>query len=843
MPRPCLQNLLLCVIGFAPITLLADLDLDTNGRSDIWERVYNSALLNGNADDDRDGHTNAEEVLAGTNPRDAYSRLELSIGQMGANDVCLEWSSQPGKVYSLWTSSDMSPDSWVLQNIFNAFDYSMEAVMALDDGTFYYLEVGDVDTDGDGLNDWEEHHLGFDPLKPHTLNLPADDFTRATTAAAASNTLSISVVDAETSEAWPEPASFVIRRSGGFEALTVNMEIAGSALNGVDYASIPAQLEIPFGETAVSVDVIPLEDALSEGSESVVLTLQTSPGYAIDNASASVTISDTSGVPSAEEAARFLTQATFGPTDELIAEVQALGIEGWIDAQFAEPVGQHQPILDAIDWVAEGGGPYAHHKMRAWWANAMHAPDPLRQRIAMALSEILVISDNSALANTPRGMLNYYDMLLANAFGNYRELIEDVTFHPTMGVYLSHRGNQPPDPDQNRFPDENYAREIMQLFTIGLWMLNEDGTLQLDVNQEPIPTYNNADITNLARVFTGMSWAYGDTDNYWQFFWPQMPDGVDFDENYTLPMKLWNGPYTRWVETSPDVWEQREFYHHDQEAKTLLGVHLPANDPDNPDPDYPANDIDRALDVLFQHQNVGPFIGKLLIQRLVTSNPSPAYVSRVAAAFADNGNGVRGDMRAVIKAILLDPEARDYAQSNLATHGMLREPYLRLVALCRTFNAASSSGLYEIYWIEDDYGMQPLSSPSVFNFFQPYYQAPGQIKDLGLVSPEFQITNAITGITVPNHFYRSIMNRLNWHDDDTREVFFDFTDAIAEVSDVNALIRYLDLRMTYGQMSHTMRELLYISLTRPDIVNRSDEDKARLGIYLVAVSPEFSVMR
>lgn len=823
------------------------LDQNTNGQSDIWENLFDASTLIPDQDDDDDGFTNAEEAEAGTNPFDPVSKPAADVEMMPntGDEYCITWQGTTGKRYTIWTSPTMAPGSWVIESIFSGAEQAQEAFIALGDSpSFIRLEIEDIDTDADGLNDWEEARLGYDANRANSMRLPTNDYDRAVAAAGATNTLNIAAVDSTTSETWPEPAVFAIRRSGGIDAITVNLSFTGTATAGSDYTAHPVTIDIPLGTDTVWVEIVPLTDALNEGDETVTLTLLTGTNYTLGaDTSADITIEDDTGATTEAEAARFLTQATFGPTPALIQEVQTLGIEGWIDHQFTQSIGEHQPILEAIDWVAEGGGPYAFHKMRPWWQQAMNAPDPLRQRIALALSEILVISDNGALEGTSRGMLNYYDMLLANAFGNYRTLIEDVTYHPCMGIYLSHRGNRPPDPELGRFPDENFAREIMQLFTIGLWMLNQDGTLELDNEGAAVPTYNNVDITNLARVFTGMSWGQGDTSVHWEFFWPEVPDGFNYDDFYVVPMTVWNGPYTVWTEVEPDVWEPQEVYYHDQGAKTLLGNILPANDPAAPEANYQFNDIDRALDALFNHQNIGPFIAKLLIQRLVTSNPSPAYVGRVSAAFADNGSGVRGDMQAVIKAILLDTEARDPAMSEVATYGMLKEPYLKLVSLARSFDAASQSGIYEVYWNGRDYGMQPLSSPSVFNFFQPYYQPPGEIKDSGLVAPEFQIVNAVTGITTPNSLFGSIWYQITWGDDATRHVDFDFTDEIALADDPNALLEHLDMIMTYGQMSNELRELLYFTLTRSDVVNRPDAERAQLAIYLIATSPEYSVMR
>ena len=340
-----------------------------------------------------------------------------------------------------------------------------------------------------------------------------------------------------------------------------------------------------------------------------------------------------------------------------------------------------------------------------------------------------------------------------------------------------------------------------------------------------------------------MSWGAGNTDVRWEFFWPDVPDGYNYDDFYVSPMKMWNGPFSESFQHPSGQWDTREVFYHDQGSKTVLDVDLPANDPSAPEDDYAYRDVGRALDTLFNHQNTGPFISKLLIQRLVTSNPSPEFIGRVASAFADNGSGVRGDMQAVVKAILLDPEARSYSVSEDPHYGMQKEPYLRFVSIARAFDAASESGIYEVYWLNDQYGMTPLSSPSVFNFFSPNYQPSGPIKDAGLVAPEFQITNEVTGILVPNHFFGSIWYQISWNGTHpNREVFFDFSEEIALIDDTDALLEHLDITLLHGQMSNELRELLYFTLTRPDVTNQSDTERTKLAIYLTVSSPEFAIM-
>ena len=328
-------------------------------------------------------------------------------------------------------------------------------------------------------------------------------------------------------------------------------------------------------------------------------------------------------------------------------------------------------------------------------------------------------------------MANYYDLMVRHAFGNYRDLLYDVATHPVMGIYLSHLGNRKADSAKKIYPDENFAREIMQLFTLGLWRLNSDGTRQRDANGEFLATYNNSDITELARVFTGLS--LGNNSNF-----------DLYPRDFTRPMKMWDAE-------------------HDCNAKTLLsGLQLPARLASAGNLGLAGlADVNAAVSNLFVHPNVGPFIGRQLIQRLVTSNPSTRYVARVAAAFADNGVGVRGDMKAIVRAILLDAEARDPDRMLQSTWGKLREPLLRVVNYARAFNAASIEGYYPISQFTLDHLQDPMSPPSVFNFFLPTHSPPGPLTQLGLVAPEFQIINASTAITGPNYFWNSIPGDLH----------------------------------------------------------------------------------
>ena len=344
-------------------------------------------------------------------------------------------------------------------------------------------------------------------------------------------------------------------------------------------------------------------------------------------------------LPNHNAASRFLAQATLGYDMNDISQVMSMGLEDWIDNQLAIPmpntlldqIGLYYEFVESKLGTFDGASRYLFWEY-AWWQYHMTSSDYLRQRVAFALSEIWVISEKSSIGDNPVALADYYDVLLEHAFGNYRDLMQAITYHACMGVYLTYMKNPKTDLSINQFPDENYARELMQLFTIGLFELNNDGTRKTDDQGNYIPTYDNDDIAEFSKVFTGLAW--GDSDIFRRY-------GPMRDSSYVLDMQMFD--------TS-----------HEPGIKYLLngGTTTTAA------PAVNGNlDISEALDNLFNHPNVGPFVGYKLIQRLVTSNPSPAYIDRVASVFNDNGNGVRGDMAAVVKAILLDPEAINCSQT------------------------------------------------------------------------------------------------------------------------------------------------------------------------------------
>jgi uncharacterized protein (DUF1800 family) len=833
------------------------LDRNNNGLNDAWEMLFQGSSLAPNEDSDGDGFSNLAESRAGTNPLDPSSFPALQIATRGAGGSRLSWDRIPGKHYRILTSSNLFGGGWT-EEITDTGDNPLPVSDTR--YQFFRLAVDDVDSDGDGLNDYEERVLGLDPRSAHSERFQQTDMQRASTALAAANVINISAIDPRLNERWPDPGVVAFRRNGGIGPVTLHFAISGTATPGTDYSvSNTTNIYLPPGARETWLEFKPIADNDdSEPTETIIVTLLPGTGYTLGtNTTATLTLENqtaTSGV-GAKEAARFLIQAAFGPNQdspddpddipENVEEVMALGIEGWIDDQFTRPVGRIQPF---VDWAIPQAAKlqlYGDIKEYSWWSRAMEVPklrpddtstiltDPLRQRLAFALSQIMVVSDRlEDLAVEPRGMANYYDVLVNNAFGNYGDLLLEVALHPCMGLYLSDLGNKKADPVHQVYPDENFAREIMQLFTIGLWELNPDGTRKLDPEGQPIPTYDNHDITELARVFTGL--AFGGTNANFGL-WPR---------DFTQPMKMWDA-------------------YHDCDAKTLLGgLQLPSRTSSAGNQGLAGMaDVRAAVANLFNHPNVGPFIGTQLIQRFVTSNPSPQYVSRVSAVFADNGQGVRGDLKAVIKAILLDPEARDGAKMSDPHFGKMREPFLRFVNFARAFNAASPSGLYILDQFDLDHMEEPMSAPSVFNFFMPNYRPPGALTEQNLLAPEFQIVNASSVIAAFNHYWNSILGDLHrWgagsanysvklNLDQEMKMVVPANVISQDVPNVqpfdpDPLIRRLDLVLTGGQLSPRQFQIIRETLERLPRPNwQWHREYLRVAIYLVITSPEFSIMK
>lgn len=508
------------------------------------------------------------------------------------------------------------------------------------------------------------------------------------------------------------------------------------------------------------------------------------------------------------DAASFAQQATFGLPYAGIETLAADGKEVWLDRQFALPVEDHLSV--AVDFFnrREGGEFDAFEddieflvfaRRLAWWHRAITAEDVVRQRVAFALSQIFVVSDNVDELNIyPNALSGYNDVLLRNAFGNFRVLLKEVALHPAMGVFLSHLNNRKADAVANTFPDENFAREVMQLFSIGLFELNPNGTQKTDSANNSIPTYNNQDIREFAKIFTGLSWGgEGAT------FGKEEPD-------FSVPMQMFEGE-------------------HEPGSKLLLnGQVVPAGQSGD-------QDIDSAIDNLFQHPNVGPFIGRQLIQRLVTSNPTPAYIERVSNAFANNGNGVRGDMQAVLRAILFDDEAQGVGAPDY--FGRVREPVLRYASVLRQFGANSDDGfIAEIGYRLQFLGKQhPFSSPSVFNFYLPDHSPQGALAEQGLVAPELQIMTSAAIINMSNVFDLMFLSETPTEaPEPLASTRLDFSDYVEVAGDVDALLDRLDIVVTAGTLSVETRSVVASILNDiPDI-----EFRTQMAIYLVLISPD-----
>ncbi|TDR40009.1 uncharacterized protein (DUF1800 family) [Tahibacter aquaticus] len=510
------------------------------------------------------------------------------------------------------------------------------------------------------------------------------------------------------------------------------------------------------------------------------------------------------------EAARFLTQATFGPTTAEIAKVRAMGYSAWIDQQMNQvAMTAARPHMEAVSaaMVAAGGTDTIgqNQRMSRWFHSAVTAPDQLRQRAAYALSQIFVIADtNGSISGEPIQMSEYWDLLARNAFGMYRTLLDEVSYNPSMGKFLSHFRNR--KAATGREPDENYAREVMQLFSIGLYERNLDGSPLLSSGQ-PVPTYDQNTISNYAKVFTGFAYNNAGTNLF---------GGT----NTYLPMSC--------VATE-----------HDVTAKVVVGnTTIPAGQ-------SCANDVRDGLNLLASHANVGPFIARQLIQRFTTSNPSPAYITRVAQKFNNNGDSERGDLAAVIKQVLLDTEARNNTPP--ATFGKVREPLLRLTAVLRAWPfqlpAATAYGEIRMGMTNPTgaYAQRPLGAATVFNFYEPDYQHPGPLADANQFAPEMQIINEGTTYSISNsladYTFRYYVGMTN---PPTDRPLIDVT-ALAALATPAAMVEDVNQRMFYGAMSSNTRTTLTNMLSFMN--GATPSEKARSLLQIAAMSPEFATQR
>ena len=568
-----------------------------------------------------------------------------------------------------------------------------------------------------------------------------------------------------------------------------------------------------------------------------------------------------------EAASLLASRATFGMTYDEIVKMAEKGLDEWLDEQLNMECtsfvkweddlvkmyedGEFDEFIDIADinveededhnqaWeIVRHFGPF--HTI--WYMAARYGKDQLCQRVAWALSQIFVINTGTVY-ELPYSYTSYYDILTSNALGNYRELIEDVTYSNQMGVMLSHVNNSRSRPERNRFPDENYARELMQLFSIGLFELNVDSSFKTDSSGDWISTYDGNDITDLARVMTGFAF---DGEN------------AQFDENYGWTFD-WRHPMT--------IMD----YHHDKEEKVILGdTTIPAGQ-------WGYQDVEDALDAIHEHPNVGPFIGRQLIQRLVTSNPVPEYVQRVAEAFNDDGQGVRGNLKHVVKTILTDPEATSPSQPD--HFGKLREPMLRLMNLHRMFPTVvvgdDDRGLTKPFYQPSFWFytriQSPLRAPSVFNFYSPFHSPKGDLSDNELVAPEFQIFDMLTSIDLSNIVWdrlvgdefekqegdlvrdtsRTWFRTYAYEDEEGNTVWWhpllshDISDYV-ELADTPAdLVDRLDLVMAHGTLdSETRRQFIHRIGQVPVSADDSEGDyrfRVFFAIWYMSSLPEYIV--
>jgi uncharacterized protein (DUF1800 family) len=512
------------------------------------------------------------------------------------------------------------------------------------------------------------------------------------------------------------------------------------------------------------------------------------------------------------DAARFLTQATFGPTTAEIAKVRSLGYSLWIDQQLAKSPTLARPFMDQVSTAMTAGGQTIGHNQRLdrWFWTAAYAPDQLRQRMAYSLSQIFVISDqNGTLAGEPIQTTEYYDLLTRDAFGLYRTLLDDVTWNPSMGKYLTHfRNRGSPGHDA----DENYAREILQLFSIGLIERDDSFTALTDANG-PIPTYDQNVITNFAKLFTGF--------------------------NYADATNIFNGTNT-YLHMSCIAAE------HNATAKQVLGGLIIAAGQSC------ATDVSDGLNIISSHANVPSSIARQLIERYTSSNPSPAYIQRVAMVFKNNGFAERGDLGSVLKAILTDPEARAAPTTN---SGKVREPLLRLTALWRAWDAVAPAPtsfgevLMGMTNPMPTYGQRPLGAATVFNFYEPDYQQPGPIEDANLYSPELQIINEGSAYTISNSLYTYTWNSyVGMTNPPTTRPLINLAPLTALVANPAAMVELANQRMLYGSMTTNTRNTLtsmitFMGTSPPTGGGATATEKALSLIHLVAISPEASVQR
>jgi uncharacterized protein (DUF1800 family) len=564
----------------------------------------------------------------------------------------------------------------------------------------------------------------------------------------------------------------------------------------------------------------------------------------VSSPAATVTITAT-GLTAADQrkdAARFMRQATFGATRTSIDALVSQGYTAWLNAQFAKPIVSHVTTVKADPNLLPN--PWAV-TMPSLWKQYFEGDDQLRQRVGYALSQIFVVSmNNNTVGDAPCGAAGYVDILNRNAFGNAKTLLRDITLNPIMGEYLSMKNSAKSDPLLQTQPDENYAREVMQLFSIGTVMLNTDGSKQLGTDGLPIPTYNEDTVKGFALALSGWTYAAQDQTKPWVWLYPDIWDADDAIRT-AKACPAWTNPMEPWLTgySSSDGARTLTGPAHDKGSKQLLVYPnapfstLPANQ-------SPATDLDNVIENIFNHPNVGPFLAKQLIQRLVTSNPTPAYVQRVALKFNNNGSGVRGDLKAVVSAILLDSEARSLTVASQPSYGKLTEPVVRFVQLHRAFNAKAAGGYYN-FW---DFGapsalnQSPLHAPSVFNFYHPDFTPAGPLQTTNLVGAEFEITNASSVAGFSDFSKWGIINGFDHYDSNpANRVLPDYSYYLGIAGTPQALIDELDIVLCAGGMNATYKAQVVASVAK--VPASQGLERLNMALWLIINSPDYSVQK
>ncbi len=633
----------------------------------------------------------------------------------------------------------------------------------------------------------------------------------------------------------------------------------GASLVGAEAAIAAniARLDVDGDGDFTTADALIISRYLAGFSREAWTTNISLPALAQRRAGTSVESFLTLGCPTPKAAARLLQQATFGATRAQIYRAQGMTTDAWLNEQFAIPATSYTAyaagLIAANKTGANGctdsnGCPWAAN-VPAFYKQAFEGNDQLRQRMVNALMQILVVSiGNNRLLDAGTGVPNYMDMLGVHAFGNFRTLLRDVTLHPAMGVYLDMLGSTVDA------PNENYARELLQLFSVGTVMLNDDGTPKGDGSGNLIPTYTEAQVQGFAKAFTG--WHFHDQPEAtepWRFYWPI--------EDWTQPMKPWmgrrcpqDGHWPAGTATWCSVADPLRSYPppHHTGTKTLLQYSgapyatLPANQ-------SAQTDIENAIDNIFNHPNVGPFIGKQLIMRLVTSNPSAAYVGRVTAAFNNNGTGTRGDMKAVIRAILTDVEARDNYIAGSNIYGKLREPVIKFIQLHRAFGAVASGGYYEVWNTgdSDTLGQSALQAPSVFNFYSPDFEPAGAMASAYLLGPEFDITSTSTVAGFADFAKWGVVGGFRSYDGDPKWIkpnynrYLTGAAGVALADNPQALVDELDLLLTANNLKTTFKANLVAmatNITRGAIADQRN-DRFRAVMWQIINSADYAIQR